>query len=167
MSQSDSTEEAVSPAHHSYVRDDKPEHDDWVHVTHVTPEEGLSEAGFDLTDFDTARRFENLLAELDLNPEHIYREEVDAEYAKIDKSPDDPDSDHGVFVWANENLALITGNNPLTGEYSDPDMRPPEKGYASYIGLSGTPEAVEEAFDRIKEVAAHIKAEDPEGRQFI
>lgn len=130
-----------------------------IQARHDTPEADLREAGFDLTDFGSAENFLGLLNAVGID--------ANEQYAKVDKSPDDPDRDYGMYVWANADLAIITGNNPLTGEYSDPDMRSPQKGYASYIGLSGDPEAVEDAFNRIKQRASHIKEADPDGRQFI
>lgn len=160
-------EELVSHADLSYVRDDKPDIDGWVRIGHVAPEEARAERGFDLTNFGTASNFEDMLTELNLNPDHIYEEPVDVEYGKVDKSPDEADRNYGVFVWANEDLALITGNNPLTGEYSNPEMRSPETGYASYIGLSGMPEAVREAWSEIKQRANHIKGQNRDEREFI
>lgn len=143
----------------------------FVKIHHDTPEDARAEAGFDLTTFGSAEAFRLLLNALDLNTDTMTVDSEQAspgaEYAKVDKAPDDPDRDYGVFVWANADLALLTGNNPRTGEYSDPSMRQNEKGYASYIGLSGTPEAVEEAYNLIEERATHIKGRDPNDRQFI
>jgi len=140
-----------------------------IQVQHNEPD---CEAGFDLTDFGNSENFAELLATFDLSPDMYYNPDhydpvPDPQYSKVDKRPEDPDRDYGVFVWANRNVALITGNNPLTGEYSNPDMRQKEEGYASYIGISGEEGAVREIYDAIKQRANHIKGEDPEDRQFI
>lgn len=124
---------------------------------HDTPEADRAEAGFDLTDFGSAETFEKLLAALDLPAD---------ENPKLQKDPTE-DRDNGLYVWANDSLALITANNPITGTYSDPEMRHDEEGYASYIGLSGTPAAVDEAYEVILDRAEFIKDRDPDRRQFV
>lgn len=138
----------------------------WTRVNHDTPEADRAEAGFDLTSFGDRDTFEELLATLDLDP-RVQTEHHDPQHAKVDKRPDDPDRDYGIFVWANEDVALITGNDPITGEYSDPTSRSPEVGYASYIGISGKPGAVAELYETIKDRAPQIKGTNPDEREFI
>lgn len=150
----DATDTSTDPRDHLLIT-----HEPFVKIRHFTPEPDLDEAGFDLTTFGDARTFRVFLKDVGLHPE--------ADFVEVDKAPDEPDRTYRNFVWANEDLALITGNNPLTGEYSDPSMRRPEEGYASYVGLSGTETAVDAAFSAVKAYAQHIKEADRSGRQFI
>lgn len=129
-----------------------------VNVDHAERE---VEAGFDLTDFGDAQRFGEMLESLDLDP---FDDGVD--HGCIDTSREQ-DGSHGLFVFANDRVALFTGNNPLTGEYGDPGARPDEKGYASYIGISGTHGAVQEVFEAVQEHAKYVKGRDPRDRSFI
>ena len=46
-----------------------------------------------------------------------------------------PWSDGRSFFWRNNDIIIITGNNPITGQYRDEGRRKPEKNYASYVGL--------------------------------
>lgn len=61
------------------------------------------------------------------------------------------------FLWHNDELVVQTCNNPLTGEYYDPEMRNPEEGYASYIHVIGEEAAVAAFYEWVKEHAQHIK----------
>lgn len=111
------------------------------------------EAGFDLTDFGSADTFQELLEALCLS-EYQVRERGDG-------------YDYKIFSWSNNLLCLETGNNPLTGEYCRENMQPNEKGYASYIGLTGEKRAVDEAIMQIRERATHIKGSCYDCREFI
>lgn len=97
---------------------------------------------FDLTDFRSAERFRDLLKTWGLSTEPIRYEK--SEHRKP-------------FVWVNENVALITGANPLTGEMRDGGSK--SIGYASYIIVTGHPEAVELLSDYIRSEAPYIKGE--------
>jgi len=44
-------------------------------------------------------------------------------------------SDGKSFYWRNKDIIIITGNNPITGQYRDEGRRKPEKNYASYVGI--------------------------------
>src|SRR5580698_1420576 len=72
------------------------------------------------------------------------------------------------FVWVNaRGLELCTQNNPETGTFHDPDKRKPERGFASYIGLSGPQIEISFAVRTIKHFAVSIKSESPNKRSFI
>lgn len=88
-----------------------------------------TEWGFDLTLIGDGKKgaatFKRILKECDLplNPRH-----------RADGQP---------FVWKRIGLTLVTGNNPITGEYIRAGQRENELGYASYIGITGFDLAVE------------------------
>ncbi len=111
----------------------------------------LSEAvikhGFDLTDFKS-NKFKVVLKNLGIRPKSQNM------------------GDNG-FYWKGNGILIITGNDPITGQFWNPDMREPEKDYASYIGIEGNPEMVEKAVDLIKKYASYIKNESPGSRQYI
>lgn len=111
--------------------------------------------GFDLTDFGSAERFKSLLK----------RHGLLGGYKRIKPYTEHPDV--YFYTWSNSKLSLTTGNNPLTGKYSTPRMRPDEKGYASYIGIEGEPEAVMKLAKDIRNTAEFIKDESPQERDFI
>ena len=126
--------------------------DGYCRVDHATPEADRAEAGFDLTNFATVNTFSDLLRANDLEP----GSNPDAYFDVIDKYVDD-DRTHVCYVWSNPEVALITGNDPLSGVYSNPEMRTPEPGYASYIGVSGLPDAVDALTTDIADLSVHIK----------
>ena len=70
-------------------------------------------------------------------------------------------------------VIIVTGNNPLTGEYASavsgksPVKRKKEKNYASYIGVEGKPELVQQAVELIRKFATYIKKESPGKREYI
>ena len=70
------------------------------------------------------------------------------------------------WQWKGPGILIVTGNNPITGEYAL-GQREPEENYASYIGIEGEPEKVKIAADMIRELAKNIKDESPGERQFI
>jgi hypothetical protein len=72
-----------------------------------------------------------------------------------------------LYCWANEDVLIVTGNNPITGAYSSPGERVKQKGYASYIGIEGKEEKVAQTLDSFKENAKYYKDMDPRGRSFI
>lgn len=72
------------------------------------------------------------------------------------------------FMWKREGLRIVTGNDPISGRYYAGDnARERDRGYASYIGITGTPKLVAKAARLIKSKAAVIKEFDPKRRQFI
>lgn len=72
------------------------------------------------------------------------------------------------FQWRAFNATdFITNNNPETGEYSRPNTRDNEKGYASYIGITGTPNEVKLTVKAVKKYATYIKGESKKKRDFI
>lgn len=73
----------------------------------------------------------------------------------------------GVWIWMGPQLKIHTGNNPITGEYGRKGMREDEKDYASYIGLYGVSEVVEQVAALIKKLADDIKDESPNESHFI
>lgn len=133
----------------------------------------VTKHGFDLTDFVLvteaparlnfeivdkeagAQIFAEILEELDLPK--------DAKFEPIYEG-----SSCNGFVFENEKLKIVTGNNPITGQYNRGDnFRERELGYAGYIGLEGEKEAVKKAVTLIKKRASMIKDESPGRRDFI
>jgi len=77
---------------------------------------------FDLTTFESAEQFHNLIELFGLTEQHtLERESNGTTYKK--------------FCWFKDGLYLATGNNPLTGEYREDGARADETGYASYIAI--------------------------------
>jgi len=104
------------------------------------------EWGFDLTSF-TPTNWEKFLSQTGLK---YYGRTAD-----------------GNFEWrAGDSLKLVTGNNPTTGEYWKPNRRENEPGYASYMGFTGTDDAVRVAVEAVKKLADY-KGESPNKREFI
>ena len=112
------------------------------------------EWGFDLTHFGSAEKFKALLKRHNLK---TYKKETHTSPLRIYYS----------YLWESPTLRLITGNNPLTGEYTVPQGRRKEKGYASYIGLQGTEAGVVKIANDIRKSATWSEAESPNQRQFI
>lgn len=116
--------------------------------------------GFDLTSFISAESFENILTEMGLPLK-----------AKRARARDDFDRktplNQRPFVWKRPGLRLVTGNNPITGDYYNSARRPNEKGYASYIGIEGNATAVHKLVKLIKERADYIKDESENASHFI
>lgn len=119
------------------------------HVASIAHPNGDAEAGFDLTDFGSPGEFQTFLRKFDLTPGVV------------------EDDGRRRYVWHNSDVVVVTGNNPITGEYSDPEMREPEKGYASYIGIEGDAEVVEEVYEYIQNNVDFIKGRNPDEREFI
>lgn len=113
--------------------------------------ENFLEWGFDLTDFepDTFPKMLNQLG-MPLDPRRSFHE----------------DGQGRGFVWETEGLLIETKNNPITGQYGQPQLREPEKNYAGYIGIEGTPEQVKETVKLIKKYS-DSEDESPNVRNFI
>ena len=103
--------------------------------------------GFDLTDFKN-KGFEKVLKGLRIKPVADHK------------------GTKG-FFWKGSGITIITGNNPITGEFYDTGRRKAEKNYASYMGVEGKPELVEKAVELIKKYASYIKNEEPGKRGYI
>ena len=107
-----------------------------------------SKHGFDLTDFKPGG-FQKLLKALKISP----------------KAKDMKDKG---WYWKGNGILIVTGNNPITGEYANQNVpRKKEKNYASYIGVEGSPDLVKHAVDLIKHYSTYIKGESPGKRSFI
>jgi hypothetical protein len=72
---------------------------------------------------------------------------------------------YGYFVWTGPGIEVMTGCNPLTGEYHNRDRRDDDPGFASYIGASGEVEPVEE-FYKIVHHIGDWKEADPTRRSY-
>lgn len=122
-------------------------------------ENGMYEWGFDLTDFkdedeykrseeEGVKKFEELLEKFSMSYKGY--------------------SESGVgYEWSDreESIVMVTGNNPITGEYSDNKIR--EKGYLSYVGIScKSREVLQEFIIEFRNRAAFIK-EESNGRLYI
>ena len=103
--------------------------------------------GFDLTNFKH-NKFKVVLKNLGIRPKS-------------------QDMGNKGFYWKGNGILIITGNDPITGQFWNPDMREPEKDYASYIGIEGMEGKVETAVDLIKKYASYIKDESEGRRDFI
>lgn len=115
-----------------------------------------TEWGFDLTDFEPDG-FQKVLKGL-----KIPLGNVSEDFGRdIDNAPY-----RRGWKWHGEGIEIITGNNPITGEYRQTTQRSPEKDYASYIGIEGERAKVLLAVKLIKETSGN-KDESPERRDFI
>ena len=77
-----------------------------------------------------------------------------------------PHSEMKAFVWKGKDVTIVTGNNPLTGEYRG-EGRSPEKGYASYIGIQGSEDGVADAVEFLKTYNQGLGEESAGTREFI
>ena len=110
--------------------------------------------GFDLTDFKPGG-FHKVLSVLKIKPK-----------GKLVKSKYDVYQ----WEWKGSGILIVTANNPITGEYASEPGKPARKkdrNYASYMGLEGRPDMVEQAVDLIHKYADFIKNEDPNRRSYI
>ena len=73
---------------------------------------------------------------------------------------------HG-FQWKGRNILIVTGNDPITGKFRNPENRDPERNYASYIGIEGDEKKVEQAVKLIKQNLQYYKEESKGKRDFI
>ena len=120
--------------------------------------EGKRQHGFDLTDFKS-NGFQKVLRGLGIKPKAVHGTEVRGR------------KEHG-WVWDGSGIRIVTGNNPITGEYHSRNkegkpMRKSEKNYASYIGVEGNAKKVDLAVELIRKFADYIKNEDPNRRSYI
>ena len=114
--------------------------------------------GFDLTDFKP-NGFKKVLQGLGIKPVAVRGDEV-------------PGKKQSGWVWKGSGIIIVTGNNPITGEYHSQNkdgkpLRKSEKNYASYMGVEGNIKKVELAVQLIKKWADYIKNEDPKRRSYI
>ena len=105
--------------------------------------------GFDLTDFKR-NGFKQLLKALKIKPK--------AEHS---------DKSGGSWEWKGNGILIVTGNNPITGEYAVEGRRKNEKDYASYMGIEGKPDLVQQAIELVHKWASYIKNESPGRRNYI
>ena len=108
-----------------------------------------SKHGFDLTDFKR-NGFKQLLKALKIKPK--------AEHS---------DKSGGSWEWKGNGILIVTANNPITGEYAVEGRRKNEKDYASYMGVEGKPDLVQQAVELIHKWASYIKDESPGKRGYI
>tara|TARA_R100000995_G_scaffold74993_1_gene44173 strand:- start:627 stop:1016 length:390 start_codon:yes stop_codon:yes gene_type:complete len=71
------------------------------------------------------------------------------------------------FQWKGRNILIVTGNDPITGKFRNPENRDPERNYASYIGIEGDEKKVEQAVKLIKQNLQYYKEESKGKRDFI
>ena len=72
------------------------------------------------------------------------------------------------FYFRNKDIIIITGNNPITGQYRDEGRRSPEKNYASYIGIeTKNPKDMDKVVKLIKQNTSYRKGESRGRRDFI
>ena len=71
------------------------------------------------------------------------------------------------FQWKGRNILIVTGNDPITGKFRNPENRDPERNYASYIGIEGDEKKVEQAVKLIKQNLQYYKEESKGRRDFI
>lgn len=106
-----------------------------------------TEHGYDITNFGTA--WPAFQAELGLRPDGR-----------------EPNSVAG-FRWINDaGLLVVTGNNPVTGQYRDAAQREPQIGFASYMGAEGPAQEVERFRTAVRRHAVYIKGSS-ERRSYI
>ena len=111
--------------------------------------------GFDLTDFKP-RGFEKFLTALGI-PKVAKGSSTGASW-----------SDGKSFYWRNKDIIIITGNNPITGQYRDEGRRSPEKNYASYVGIeTKNPEDMKNVLKLFKQNTSYRKGESKGKRSFI
>ena len=104
--------------------------------------------GFDLTDFKPGS-FKKILKLLKIKPK-----------AQLDRN-------ESGWEWKGNGILIVTGNNPITGEYAGTIPRKKEKDYASYMGIEGKPELVQQAVELVHKWASYIKNESPGRRSYI
>ena len=77
-------------------------------------------------------------------------------------------SDGRSFYWRNKDIIIITGNNPITGQYRDEGRRDPEKNYASYVGIeTKDPKQMANVVKLFKQNTSYRKGESKGRRDFI
>lgn len=116
----------------------------------------LLDWGFDLTDFGSAKKFQKIIDKYDLEYQRLIIDEGKSTERYAYR-----------FYRLEPFLEIITGNNPITGEFSLPMYREKQKGYASYVGITGEEKLVKSVIKDIKKLAIDIKDESPGIRYFI
>ena len=77
-------------------------------------------------------------------------------------------SDGKSFFWRNKDIIIITGNNPITGQYRDKGRRDPEKNYASYVGIeTKDPKDMDRVVKLFKQNTSYRKGESKGRRDFV
>ena len=77
-------------------------------------------------------------------------------------------SDGRSFFWRNKDIIIITGNNPITGQYRDEGRRDPEKNYASYVGIeTKDPKQMDKVVKLFKQNTSYRKGESKGRRDFV
>ena len=77
-------------------------------------------------------------------------------------------SDGKNFFWRNQDVIIITANNPITGQYNAPKRRSPEKNYASYVGIeTKNPEDMDNVVKLFKQNTSYRKGESKGRRDFV
>ena len=77
-------------------------------------------------------------------------------------------SDGKSFYWRNKDIIIITGNNPITGQYRDEGRRKPEKNYASYVGIeTKNPDDMDRVIKLFKQNTSYRKGESKGRRDFV
>ena len=71
------------------------------------------------------------------------------------------------FFWKGRDILIVTGNDPITGKFRNPENRDPERNYASYIGIEGEEKKVKQAVKLIKQNLQYFKDESKGTRGFI
>ena len=104
--------------------------------------------GFDLTDFKPGS-FKKILKLLKIKPK-----------AQLDRN-------ESGWEWKGNGILIVTGNNPITGEFASRINGKPTRKSASYIGVEGKPDMVETAVTLIRQYASYIKNESPGKRSYI
>lgn len=125
-------------------------------------ENGMYEWGFDLTNFkesedeykrsegEGVKKFKGLLEKFGMSYKGYTESEVGYEWSDREES-----------------IVMVTGNNPITGEYWDTKRRETEKGYLSYVGIScKSREVLQEFIIEFRRRATFIK-EESNGRIYI
>lgn len=103
-------------------------------------------ASFDLTDFPSPEAFRTVLEQCGLSEDGPVPEQFE---------------DWDGWVWSNDDVAVHTYANPLTGERAGMPDRTPEPGYASYVHLIGESDAVDDVFRTVEKYASYIKQPFP------
>ena len=71
------------------------------------------------------------------------------------------------FYFRNKDIIIITGNNPITGQYRNKN-RAPEKNYASYVGIeTKDPKTMDKVVKLFKQNTSYRKGESKGRRDFI
>ena len=71
------------------------------------------------------------------------------------------------FYFRNKDIIIITGNNPITGQYRNKN-RAPEKNYASYVGIeTKDPKTMDKVVKLFKQNTSYRKGESRGRRDFI